>query len=187
MALLTVSGEIRLEHIKYSLAPVIFETIDRDRNYLKTWLPFVDFTLHLSDTEKFLHEVLNDSSGRKKELFSIWYNNEFAGLIGFNDIDWTNKKTEIGYWIAEKMQGKGIVTLCTKKLLWYAFEKLKLNRVQIKVARENPKSAAVPKRIGFVFEGIERSGEKIKNMYYDLEVYSMLKKDYPDKAKNMQE
>jgi len=174
---LRVNDAIRLEKVNISMAPVIFETLDRDRDYLKTWLPFIEHTHQVSDTEKFLQSLSNQSEYPKNEIFSIWHNEEFAGLIGFNDIDWLNRKAEIGYWLVQKMQGHGIVTKCAAKLIQYAFQKLKLNRIQIKVAVGNAKSAAIPKRLGFVFEGIERNGEFHTNTYFDLEVYSRLKSD----------
>lgn len=174
---LRVNDAIRLEKANPSMAPVIFKTMDRDRDYLKTWLPFVDHTQQVSDTEKFLQSISSASEYRKNEIYSIWYREEFAGLIGFNDIDWLNRKAEIGYWLAKKMQGHGIVTASAGKLMKYAFQKLKLNRIQIKVAVGNVKSAAIPKRLGFMFEGVERSGEFHTNQYFDLEIYSRLKSD----------
>ncbi len=175
-----VNNYIRLEKVNLSMAPVIFSTMDKDRDYLRTWLPFVDQTIEVSDTEKFLNRIISDNENKKNEIFSIWYNEEFAGLIGFNEIDWLNRKTEIGYWLAKKMQGKGIVTACVRKLIQYGYQKLKLNRIQIKVAIGNTKSSAIPKRLGFVLEGVERSGELHHNKYFDLEVYSRLKNDIPD-------
>ena len=177
MGHIPVNRNIRLEPVNLSMAPVIFETIDRDRKYLEKWLPFVEFTHQVSDTENFLQSIVNQQEIKKDEVFSIWYNGDFAGLIGFKDTDWINHKTEIGYWIGEKMQGKGIVTACVQKLIHYAFQKQKLNRIQIKVAVGNFKSSAIPKRLGFQFEGTERAGELHQNKYLDLEIYSLLKHD----------
>ncbi len=177
MDYITVNNNIRLETVKVSMAPVIFETIDRDRRYLEKWLPFVEFTRQVSDTENFLQSIVNQQEIKKDEVFSIWHNGDFAGLIGFKDTDWINHKTEIGYWIGEKMQGQGIVTACVQKLIHYAFRKLKMNRIQIKVAVGNFKSSAIPKRLGFQFEGNERAGELHQNKYLDLEIYSLLKHD----------
>lgn len=159
------------------MAQVIFDTIVRDQQYLKAWLPFVEYTREIEDTQLFIQSVTDDDINQKKAIYSIWVNEEFAGLVGFNDIDWANKKTELGYWLAENMQGKGIITLCAQKLIRYAFEKLKLNRIQIKVAVGNEKSEAIPKRLDFQFEGIERNGELIENQFHDLKIYSLLKND----------
>ncbi|MCD6354950.1 MAG: GNAT family N-acetyltransferase [Prolixibacteraceae bacterium] len=160
------------------MAEIIFNTIDRDREYLKKWLPFVEHINKISDAELFVKSLVNQPSLKKDEMFSIWYKDEFAGLVGFKDTDWVNRKTELGYWLAEKMQGKGIVTLCIEKLLRFAFQKLKLNRVQIKVALGNKKSAAIPRQLGFHFEGIEREGELHTDYFADLEVFSMAKSEW---------
>ena len=171
-----INDKIRLERVKASMAPVIFQIIDRDREYLKEWLPFVNFTKKVGDTELFIESISSPENVRD-EIFSIWYNEEFAGLVGFKDTDWTNKKTEIGYWLAQPMQGKGIIYACVQKLLSYAFQKLKLNRVQIKVAEGNQKSEAIPQKLNFTFEGIERAGELHGKDYLNLKIFSRLAAD----------
>ena len=173
-----VNDNIRLEQIKLSMASEIFAAIDRDRLYLKQWLPFVDMTQDISDTEQFVKNVSSDKKYKRDDIYSIWYRETFAGLVGFKDTDWNNRKTELGYWLAEKLQGKGIITACVKKLISYAFVKMKLNRVQIKVAIGNDKSAAIPKRLGFQLEGIERAGEFHDNKFLDLQIFSLLKQDW---------
>ena len=172
-----IDRNTRLETVKLSMTPVIFSAIDKDRKYLQKWLPFIEFSNQESDTYKFLQSVINQPNKEKDEIYSIWYKEEFAGLVGFKETDWINKKTELGYWLSERMQGKGIITCCVKALVRFAFKKLKLNRVQIKVAPGNSKSAAIPKKLGFLFEGIERAGEKHQQLYRDLEVYSLLAND----------
>ncbi|RIH63364.1 N-acetyltransferase [Mariniphaga sediminis] len=172
-----VNTKIRLEAIKLSMAKIIFEAIDGDREYLGEWLPFVSTTQQISDTEAFIKSVISQTEKKSDEIYTIWYNEKFAGLIGFKDTDWINRKTEIGYWLIQNMQGKGIITLCTKQLIKLAFKNMKMNRIQIKVAKGNTKSAAIPSRLGFQHEGTEREGEFYQNRYFDLEVFSFLKSD----------
>jgi len=172
-----VNDKIRLEKIKLSMASVIFETIDRDRAYLQEWLPFVHYTQQISDTESFIKSV-SENDNSKDDIFSIWYNEKFAGLIGFKDTDRANRKTEIGYWLAQEMQGKRIITSSVETLIKYAFQKLKLNRIQIKVAEGNSKSEAIPTKLNFKYEGLEREGEFNKNKYFDIKIYSLLKSEW---------
>jgi ribosomal-protein-serine acetyltransferase len=177
MCIIWINDKIRLESLKLSMAETIFNTINRDREYLREWLPFIDKTEKITDTENFISAMVNQKEIKKDEVFSIWFNEEFAGLIGFKDTDWVNRKTEIGYWLGKKMQGKGIMTSCVKKLVSYSFDKLKLNRVQIKVAVGNTKSSAIPIRLGFKYEGTERDGEFHSDKFLNLEVYSLLLSD----------
>ena len=69
--------------------------------------------------------------------------------------------------------------LKTKKNIYKVWRKdLKLNRIQIKCANGNNASKNIPKRLGFVYEGLERNGELLSDgKYVDLETYSKLKSE----------
>jgi len=155
------------------MAATIFEAIDRDRDYLRQWLPFVDETKEISHTEAFIRSI-SGKENQRDDIYTIWYKEEFAGLIGFKDTDPINRKTEIGYWLAEKMQHKGIITNSVSALMNYAFKKQGMNRIQIKVAEHNTKSEAIPLRLNFKFEGVERDGEFHQDHYVNLKVYGKL-------------
>ena len=49
-----------------------------------------------------------------------------------------------------------------------------MERAVIRSALGNIRSAAVPKRLGFVLEGLERHGQKLNGRFIDLERYSRL-------------
>ncbi len=174
---IVVNEKIKLERIKYTHAFQVFQAIDQNREFLSPWLPFVQQTHSQEDTEAFIRSVLSDST-TKEEIYTIWYENKFAGLIGLKDTDHLNLKTEIGYWMIKKMGGKGIMSQSVERLINYIFSFMNMNRIQIKCGVGNDKSSAIPKRLGFQFEGIERDGEKHMDSYVDLEVYSLLKDEW---------
>jgi len=167
-----------LERLTLTHVEVIFNAINQNRKFLQKWLPFVDFTHKVNDTERFVRSILEKPTARRDEVFVIWYQHEFAGLIGFKDPDRINDKIELGYWLIEKMTGKGIASSAVNKLVDLAFRNMEMNRVQIRCGVGNQKSAAIPLRLGFSFEGIERCGERHNHTYIDLEVYSLLKKEW---------
>ncbi len=175
---LVVDKEIKLKKIKLSDAAVVFETIRQNRQFLRTWLPFVDQTRTGDDTGAYIRLMLSEPVRQHNQVFTIWFLGEFAGLAGYKEMDTVNHKLEIGYWLSEKMQGKGIMTRTVEKMTGHAFHEMQMNRVQIKVAVGNSRSSAIPKRLGFLFEGIERNGEFHTFRYFDLEVYSMLKSEW---------
>lgn len=180
MEYLHVDDEIHLEKIKFSHARLVFDTINRDRRYLREWLPFVDQTRKPEDTEAFIRQIQPDTEIRHDNVYIIWYKGDFAGLAGFKDSDYINRKTEIGYWLAEQMQGKGIMIRTVRKLVDFAFRNLNHNRVQIKVAAGNEKSEAIPRKLDFMLEGTERNGEFHGNHFHDLKIYSFLKKEWAE-------
>jgi ribosomal-protein-serine acetyltransferase len=170
-----VDTNIRLEEIALKHVDDIFNTIDKQREYLGKWLPFVPFTEERSDTEEFVNYQI--SMKYIHLTYVIYFDNEFAGLIGLKDIDNINNKTEIGYWLSEHFQGRGIITKSCRALIKYAFEDLYMNRIQIRVAAGNEKSIRVAKRLNFTEEGVERAGERHGDVYFDLHVFSLLKNE----------
>ena len=46
------------------------------------------------------------------------------------------------------------MTACTKVLIRYVFEEFDINRVEIQMSTRNPKSKAIPERLGFTQEGV---------------------------------
>lgn len=169
---------ISIKEVAMEDASVIFRAIDRHREYLKIWLPFVVYMKEVKDEEDFLSSVLAVPAEEREWVFKIEKGDEFCGLIGFRCTDKPNRRTEIGYWLLPEYQGKGVMTKCVRHLCQWAFEQRGMNRIQIKCAVGNFPSNAIPKRLGFRFEGIERDGELLASgEYTDINVYSLLKKD----------
>lgn len=48
----------------------------------------------------------------------IWFDEQLVGGIGFHYFDQVHKKTEIGYWLAQWMEGRGIMTRCVCRGCW---------------------------------------------------------------------
>ncbi|MDL2308106.1 GNAT family N-acetyltransferase [Bacteroidales bacterium OttesenSCG-928-B11] len=180
---MTVDDEIYLKPLEKDDAIHIFETINTQRKYMQEWLPFVPYTRELYDSLQYVDYVLNMPDEYKEEVYTILYHNEFCGIIGLKPVDWNNMRSEFGYWLSQPFQGKGIVTRCVQRLLHYAFNDLKINRIQIKCAVGNVRSSNIPKRLGFTFEGIEREGERYNDQrYFDIEVYSLLQREFLSKG-----
>ncbi|MDD2436029.1 MAG: GNAT family protein [Massilibacteroides sp.] len=173
--MIRVSDDIQLLPLCLDDISDIFRILNAEREYMRVWLPFVDKTHQEEDTAAAVLQMLQSPN----EQFSIRYMGIFVGLIGFKDLDKVNRRIEIGYWLSQYQQGKGIMTRSVKELLYYAFEYLNMNRVQIKVAVDNQKSNRIPRRFGFTLEGIERDGELlVDDKFTDLNVYSLLKKEF---------
>lgn len=173
-----IDSNFELRLLKLSDAADLYNTINSQREYLGKWLPFVAFTKELKYTENFVKSVVNAPKAKFEYTFTIRLNNKFVGLIALKDSDKANRRTEIGYWLSQKFQKKGIVTKSVEKLCEFAFQEQGFNRIQIKCAVGNTSSSNIPKKLGFKFEGIERDGELLTgNVFTDLEVYSKLKSD----------
>jgi len=177
MNILKVDSFVELEKINLSHSFLLFEAVEENRSFLSEWLSLPKEVETQEDAVEFISAVLKDSEEKGDYVFVIWYRKHFSGLISLKENDLFNKKIEIGYWLTENTTGKGIVTKSVKVLSEYLFMFMNINRIVIRCAVGNSLSAAIPKRLGFTFEGVEREGEKHSECYLDMEVYSFLKRD----------
>ena len=159
----------------------IFAALDSDRGYFGEWLPFVEFTKSESDSRDFVKSVVSMPEAFYEPVFTVWYKSEFAGLAGFKETDFLNRKSEIGYWLCREFQGRGIMTRSVRALVKFGFEERGMNRIQIKCAPANLRSRRIPERLGFKLEGTERDSELVKgDVFRDAAVYSLLKREFTD-------
>lgn len=168
-------GTITLKQLTTEYSKQLFELTDKNRNYLRKWLPWVDDTKTAEDTKKFIKSTVENKNALH---FGIWHNNSLVGVIGYHYIDKTNRKGHIGYWLDESSQGKGIMTTACKIIITYAFKELNLHRVEISCAIDNYKSCSIPERLGFNKEGVFREVEWLYNHFVDHNFYALLKKDW---------
>lgn len=175
----SILPDILLREVTIEDAAAIYKAIDTHRDYLKTWLPFVDKTRSVADEEAFLKTVLSVPAERREPIFGIWNErNEICGLIGFHFSDFDNHRTEIGYWLLPEYQHRGIMTESVRKLCQWAVESKGMKRIQIRCATGNAASNGIPIRLGFHHEGTERSGELLASgEYADIHVYSILREE----------
>ena len=156
----------------------MFAAVDRNRQHLRRWLPWVDRSHSPEDIGIFLEHSLA-AFARGEELHAgIWIRGQLAGSVGHHKIDAPNRSTSIGYWLDAAAEGKGVMTRCCRALLQHLFVERGLHRVEIRCATGNTRSCAIPARLGFAREGVLREAEWVNDRFYDLVVWSLLEQDY---------
>jgi len=170
-----ISENITIELVENRHAQGIFSLVETDRDYLRTWLPWVDY----ANSVEFIENFVKGSQQRNKDGVElglvILEKEKVIGRIGVYKIDSQNRIGEIGYWIGKDYQGRGIVSDCCKRLIEYCFDDINLNRIEIRCGVENLKSQFIPKRLNFKLEGVIRQGELVHGKFIDLNLYALLK------------
>jgi len=159
-------------------AEQVFKLVDKDRENLAKYLPWVTSSKAMTDTEAFISAELGRYAKNNGFTSGIFYKDEFVGCIGIHDVNWSNKKTSIGYWLGSEFQGNGIMSLSCKGIVTYCFEHLQLNRVEIRARVDNIKSRAIPERLGFKNEGTIRQDEYNNGEFFDHVVYGMIASEW---------
>ena len=152
METIPLFGPYALRRLRTEDAPDIFASIDTQRRYLGRWLPFVADTHRIEQTRQVVAGMLADTAN---PVFTLRSGNAFAGLIGFKSADAARRSVEIGYWLREEQQGKGIMAAAVRTLCDLAFGKM-----------------GIPQRLGFLRSHVEAQGEQLSDgEWIDLNVY----------------
>lgn len=137
-------GSVQKEHSKE-----IFDLIEKNRSFLKKWLPWVDATTKIQHTELFINKA-NHYANRQKGLFcSVFHNGNIVGVVGA--IRKGNNPSEmfLNYWIGENYKNQGIATNAIKRIILYLKENWETSVFYIKSDKNNKASNRIANKLGF--------------------------------------
>lgn len=83
----------------------------------------------------------------------------------------------LGYWLGAPHVGRGLMRDALGALLPFAFDVLRLHRIEAAVMPSNTPSLALLDRLGFVREGLTRRYLKINGIWQDHIAFSLLAED----------
>ncbi|MBS1512305.1 MAG: GNAT family N-acetyltransferase [Bacteroidetes bacterium] len=109
-----------------------------------------------ADYKRYFETALQERKTKKSYPFVYYHKQlqEYVGCTRYANIDFSNKKLEIGWtWLHPKLHGSGFNRHCKYLLLSYGFDVLQLNRVELKTSHLNLISQKAMKNIGAVEEG----------------------------------
>jgi len=170
----TVVSPVRIEDV-----PELYAAIDRNRGHLCEWLPWVTPEYGIDHARGFVADRIVDHERRAALMCVVRYRGAIAGAIGLHTIDALNRATSIGYWLDSAQCGRGIMTRACRAVVACAFRDYGLHRVEIRCATGNHRSCAIPRRLGFVEEGVLREAGFLHGRWVDLRVFSALENEWP--------
>jgi len=170
-----VDQEITLALIQESFAPYYSQIVSEQNDYLAQWLAWPTHCHSEQDFRLFAQRMLHEYADGKSMTCAIFYQDTLVGNCSFNRINHDTSCVEIGYWLSQPYQGKGIMTRVVKSLIDIAFNELEMEKVQLSAAVDNQPSREVALRVGMVLEGIISNQEKVGDRILDHAIYGIKK------------
>ena len=100
------------------------------------------------------------------------------GAVGLR-IEREDQRAELGYWIGRPYWGQGYCTEAARAVLGFGFQQLGLNRIYARHFIRNPASGRVMQKLGMSHEGRLRQHVRKWDAFEDLELYGILKSQWP--------
>ncbi len=157
-------------HTKFDAQTLARNINDRmiARNTMRIVYPY-----RLKNAKEWIAKLTKDA--RKKQPtwrhFAIDIGGEVVGGIGFDGIEPAHK-AELGYWLARKYWGRGIMTEAVRAVVRYGFTTLRFKRISAYTLTFNTSSQRVLKKNGFKQEGYLRENVKKNGRFVDSYLYA---------------
>jgi ribosomal-protein-serine acetyltransferase len=175
---LRIDDQLELRQRMPEDAEDLFALTDLNRSYLKEWLPWLDFCSSPGDTRANIEASLKQAADGTGLALAIWVKGQMVGVTGFNEISRMNRIGQIGYWLGEAYQGRGIMTRSVRALIEHGFAAMKLNRITITAATGNRASRSIAEKLGLRIEGTAREAEWLYDHYVDTVRYAILAREW---------
>jgi RimJ/RimL family protein N-acetyltransferase len=114
------------------------------------------------------------------------HSNEICGSASFMAISFPDKRVEIGsVWLGSAFMGTGIIRPVFFALFSYAFEVMKMERVEVRVDNLNERAKAAYLKVGMIPEGVLRSVDIIHgNRRRDVLYLSILRQEWGERKQS---
>jgi [ribosomal protein S5]-alanine N-acetyltransferase len=172
------TNRLVLQEFQPEFATDIFKILSNvNVNQFETREPFTE----LSQAERYVKARLFIT--REKREGIIWTialkgSTEIIGDIGYAPHHGCN--AEIGFKLRPDYWNKGLITEAIKAVDHFLFTQIGINRIEATTRLENIASARVLAKNGFQKEGTLRECEHYQGKFYDLVMYSLLKREYQE-------
>ena len=169
-----INPGLELRLLQPEHAAELFALVEANRAALREWLPWVDATVKVADSEKFIATALRERAATRAYTSGIWSMGRLVGAIGHNRIDWAARIAFPGWWLVPAAQGQGIMTQCCQVVFAHAFTQLQVGRIVVGVATGNVRGQAIVQRLGFKQISTLKNAEVLKNRSVDHFIYSLV-------------
>lgn len=168
-----LTNTVFLDYFKEEDATEFYQLINKNRAYLKQFLPWLNTSNSPKDTLSFIQNATIENKENKALTLCIRDDDKIIGVICFHLFKVGMSAAGIGYWIDKDAQGKGIITAACRHLIQYGFSHLTLLKITISCNINNQKSAAVAERLGFSRKTILPKHEWLYDHYADQVCYEI--------------
>jgi RimJ/RimL family protein N-acetyltransferase len=163
-------------------APLLKEAIDESREHLLPWMPWAKNEPQPIEAKVAYLRHWRSRFDRDEEFVYGVFDPEEERVLGGCGLHTrlSGHALEIGYWIHVNFINQGLATELSAALTKVAFEVHCVRRVEIHCDPRNVRSAAVPRKLGYVHEAtLKKRVPAGETELLDSMIWTLFDTDYP--------
>ncbi len=147
-----IDDDITLTLLSPADAEAFYSLVDQNREHLGRWFRWVDRYRSVADAEAFAEGNFRRVADLLGMTCLAWYREQLSGLVELLNVDRPKRQGEIGFWLGETFQHRGIARRAADALIDHAFNCLDFALVLARANSRNRRSLALLSALGFVSE-----------------------------------
>jgi hypothetical protein len=174
-------GELcELRRATVDLAGAMHATIAADRERLARAQATFETMKSVDDVREHLTRLAARWDARETFAYGVHDRalGHHVGNVGVHTIAWEHASCELGYWIGARHEGRGLISEAIRLLDRELFA-MGFHRIEIRCNATNARSVAVPRRNGYLLEGVLRDERLERGVFHDVMVFAKLASDVP--------
>lgn len=173
-----IEEDLYLVYPEIRMAKEGFALIDSDREHLGEFLDFIVNEKESINFENYLKMQLNQIAKNRGAFYFVAIEDKLIGCVELFEINYESNQAELGYWLHSDYTNKRIMSSVVKKICFFAFNNLQLNKLTIVSDTENSASSKVALNNGFKLVGVSKEDTVVHGEYRDMNYYQLFKRDF---------
>ncbi|MDI2098800.1 GNAT family N-acetyltransferase [Ruicaihuangia caeni] len=172
-------GDITIRQIRLRDARVLERELRANRHWLRKWEASTPGGGTVVDARAGIRSLLSNARAGSGLPFVVEYRGEVVGQLNVSQITYGSLSTAtIGYWVAERVAGRGITPTAVALATDHCFAS-GIHRMEICIRPENAASLRVVDKLGFRYEGLRRRYIHIDGDWRDHFCFALTAEEVP--------
>jgi len=175
-----VDRDVALRPIRLRDARLLEQELLANRTWLRPWEATSPHAPMAFDTRANIRGLLNVSRAGGGLPFISEVDGRLSGQLNvLNIMNGSLSSATIGYWVAERCAGRGVMSVAVALATDYCFFQLGLHRIEICIRPENSPSLRLVEKLGFRYEGLRRRYIHINGAWRDHFCFALVAEEIP--------
>ncbi|SDM74729.1 Protein N-acetyltransferase, RimJ/RimL family [Catalinimonas alkaloidigena] len=161
---------------------MFFELIRRERTRLAESFPVtVSQAPDLRSAEEHIQHLAAQWYLRKTYAFALLApdTQQYLGYLAIKNLNWFHQHGELAYFLAAHAEGQGLMREAIGRVVGFAWDELKLNRLYIRAFVHNERSRHLALACGFQEEGVLKEEFRLPDgRYTDVACYGLTRQQF---------